>query len=147
MLILTVPFAFQGAVMLFDELYFHRKRGLPRWERIGHPLDTLSVLFCYLFLNLFNPSAFNMNIYIGLCVFSCLFVTKDEVVHTEKCEAKENWLHSLLFILHPIAFFAAGTLWQRGIGPNFLFALVLTSFLFMIYQILYWSFFEKTGQQ
>ena len=37
----------QGLAMLVDELLFHRRRGLPRWERIGHPIDTLSVLACY----------------------------------------------------------------------------------------------------
>jgi len=25
-----------------DEFYFHRRRGLPRWERLAHPLDTMT---------------------------------------------------------------------------------------------------------
>ena len=40
-------FGTQAALMMVDELHFHRRRGLPRWERIGHPLDTATVLVCY----------------------------------------------------------------------------------------------------
>ncbi len=47
---LAVPFALQGLAILVDEFYFHRRRGLPIWERWGHPLDTLSLLICWLFL-------------------------------------------------------------------------------------------------
>jgi len=104
MIWLMLPMILQGIAITFDELYFHRRRGLPLWERIGHPIDTLFVLFCYLFilLNLNEPTETNIKIYAVLCIFSCLLITKDEFIHTEKCEAMENWLHSILFILHPI---------------------------------------------
>ncbi len=40
---LFIPFALQTCCMAVDEVHFHRQRGLPRWERLGHPLDTLTV--------------------------------------------------------------------------------------------------------
>ncbi len=139
MFLLFVPFALQGLAMFFDEFYFHRKRGLPLWERIGHPLDTLSVFICYLFISLVGFSESNLYVYIGLCAFSCLLITKDEFVHTELCDAKENWLHAVLFVLHPITFLSAGFIWSKNLNANFLSLQPVVIFLFMIYQILYWS--------
>ena len=82
------------AVINIDEFYFHVKRGLPKWERIGHPLDTLTVLACFAFILIFPYSSLNLKIYIGLALFSCVFVTKDEFVHKECCPASEQWLHA-----------------------------------------------------
>lgn len=139
MILLLAPFALQGLAMFFDEFYFHRKRGLPLWERIGHPLDTLSVFFCYLFLSLAEFSETNLYTYIALCALSCLLITKDEFVHTKLCDAKENWLHSVLFILHPITFLSAGFIWFKNLSSSFLALQTFVIFAFMIYQILYWS--------
>src|SRR4051812_28762958 len=98
--------------MLADELIFHRKRGLPRWERLGHPLDTLSALVCYAFLISVAPTRPHaLAIYVGLCAFSCLFITKDEFVHARHCEPFETWLHAVLFVLHPTVFVAFGWVW------------------------------------
>ncbi|MBC7420456.1 MAG: hypothetical protein H7328_06975 [Bdellovibrio sp.] len=140
MFFLYLPFALQGLAMMFDEFYFHHRRGLARWEKVGHPLDTLTVLACYLFLFTQPYSATNMNIFIGLAVFSCLFITKDEWVHTEVCSAEENWLHAILFVLHPVCFLAASLVWKDQIDQSFLLIQSTIIFLFMIYQILYWSF-------
>jgi hypothetical protein len=60
--------------MAVDEFYFHRRRGLPRWERLGHPLDTLTALACFVWLLSAAPSASSLSVYTGLSVFSCLFV-------------------------------------------------------------------------
>ncbi len=139
MTVLLIPFALQGLAMFFDEFYFHRKRGLPLWEKIGHPLDTLSVLACYSFIYFQPPTAMNMNIYIALCAFSCVLITKDEFIHTKLCEAKENWLHSVLFVLHPVTFLAAGIIWKNQLNPLFLAVQPLVIMAFMFYQILYWS--------
>ena len=137
--LLSVPFLFQGVAMFFDEIYFHRKRGLPLWERIGHPLDSLSVLLCYGFIYLKNPTTANIYIYIGLCAFSSLLITKDEFIHTEKCEARENWLHAFLFVLHPITFLCAGIIWKENLSQPFLLFQPVVIFAFMMYQIIYWS--------
>lgn len=139
MIFLLIPFILQGAVMFVDEFYFHHKRGLPLWEKIGHPLDSLSVLICYAYIFFQNPTDFDMKVYIGLCAFSCLLVTKDEFVHTGKCDATENWLHSLLFILHPITFLSAGVIWKENLAPQFLMLQPIVILSFMIYQILYWG--------
>jgi hypothetical protein len=143
MILLFSPFIFQTIAMCFDELYFHKKRGLPLWEKIGHPLDTLTVLIAYLFLSFNEPSLFNLKVYIFLSAFSCLFVTKDEFVHTKYCEAKENWLHAVLFILHPLTFLSAGFIWFYQLSPFFLKIQPFVILFVLSYQILYWSFFGK----
>ncbi len=139
MVLLYFPFALQGLAMLFDEFYFHHRRGLGLWERIGHPLDTSTVLACYLFIFTQAYSVENLKIYIALTAFSCLFITKDEWVHKDVSSAQENWLHAILFVLHPICFLAAGYVWKDQLDANFLKIQSLVIFLFMIYQILYWS--------
>jgi hypothetical protein len=97
-LLALIPFCLQALAIGIDEAYFHYRRGLPKWERIGHPLDTLSLLLC-LVMTLWAPfDGENLNIYIGLCVFSCLMVTKDEFIHKEHCPGAENWLHALLLL-------------------------------------------------
>jgi hypothetical protein len=141
--LLITPFLLQGLAMFFDEFYFHHRRGLPKWERIGHPLDTFSVAICYSFLFFQSPTDFNIKVYIGLCAFSCLLITKDEFVHTELCEARENWLHAVLFVLHPISFLSAGIIWKDGLNPTLIALQPIIILAFMFYQILYWSFIWK----
>lgn len=133
---LYLPFMLQGISMFVDEFYFHEKRKLQLWEKVGHPLDTLSVLICYCYL---IWGADNLTTYIALSAFSCLLITKDEFVHTKVCEASENWLHSLLFILHPICFLGAYLLKQEG-QMEFLKIQTLVVLIFMLYQALRWSY-------
>lgn len=158
--LLFFPFVLQTALIFFDEFYFHHKRGLPRWERIGHPLDSLSVLLCFIYV-LFCPyDGLHLKIYIGLALFSCIFVTKDEFIHKECCPASEQWLHALLFINHPILLSLLGILWslyQSVIPPSFLipfleyrsqiatFLWIQTFFIgsYALYQALYWNVFRK----
>jgi hypothetical protein len=128
---------------MFDEFYFHHRRGLPKWERLGHPLDSLTVLVCFAFLIFFEPSEFNLWMYAGLAVFSCVFVTKDEAVHLKHCTAAENWLHSILFILHPLVFIAAGMLWYSQSANSLLVIQTFVLVAFLIYQIGYWNFYAK----
>lgn len=137
MMWLYIPFILQALCITFDEFYFHHKRGLPKWERIGHPLDTLSWLVC-LGITLFLPFEY-VNTYIGFGILSCVLVTKDEFVHTEHCEGSENWLHALLFILHPITLVAGALLWKNG-DFNFLLMQTLAVGLFFVYQVIYWNF-------
>ncbi len=137
-----IPFVVQACAMLFDEFYFHLKRGLPKWERIGHPLDTLTVLSAFTFTLLvpFNPVSWK--IYLGIALLSCLFVTKDEWVHRKHCQGTEQWLHALLFSNHPLVLFSTGALWKMQ--PSFFRPFILTQVLFTIvfglYQIIYWNF-------
>ncbi|MFT6067990.1 MAG: hypothetical protein ACJAT2_002519 [Bacteriovoracaceae bacterium] len=151
LLLLIFPFILQAGATFFDEFYFHHKRGLPLWERLGHPLDTLTVLACFSFVLFFEPTKSNILIYIGLALFSCLFITKDEFIHHEKSLASEQWLHSVLFVIHPITLFVLSLYWFESVTTNLLFSgehqlfqsiikgQFIITIIFLIYQILYWS--------
>jgi len=155
-----IPFALQMLVIALDEGVFHIRRGLPKWERIGHPLDTLTVLACMLYV-LWVPFRTETVLgYIALAVFSTLFVTKDEFVHSTHCPASEQWLHAVLFTLHPITLTVAGfawpvvqgvpmtswvTLWLDAPDPlrRFLVIQAISMTLFLIYQIVFWNWIWK----
>lgn len=155
--LILIPFILQSIVIGCDEWYFHVKRGLPLWERIGHPLDTLSLIVCLGFLLLVPFSASAVKIYLGLGAISCLMVTKDEWVHKHLCPASENWLHALLFINHPLVLLSSGLIWWRTgaeepaqwltnwlTDPEPLRIILLGAAVaatgFMFYQIIYWNF-------
>lgn len=159
-LLSLLPFALQAIVIFFDEGYFHIRRGLPKWERIGHPIDTASVLLCMGFV-LFVPFSKEMLIlYIILASLSTILVTKDEFVHKEHCPAAEHWLHALLFTLHPITLITAGFIWPvvQDVevaawitnwldNPEALYLFLQGQFatmsLFFIYQVIYWNVLWK----
>lgn len=154
--LLFFPFFLQATAIFIDEIYFHIRRGLPRWERIGHPLDTATVLICLLFILLVPYSADALKWYIALSLFSCLMVTKDEWVHKEHCPALENWLHALLFLNHPLVLSLSGLFWWSFSwpelhpwipGPELLrpFLILQTAGVafFMSYQIFYWNFLAR----
>jgi hypothetical protein len=63
--LLLLPLIVQAIVIFVDEFYFHFAPGQPRWERIGHSLDTVTVLAPVLWLLVSAPSERN------LIVFSC----------------------------------------------------------------------------
>jgi len=157
------PFILQVLIIFFDEFYFHIKRDLPRWERIGHPLDTLTVLLCFVYVLFFPYDAWHLKIYIGIALFSCIFVTKDEFVHKECCPASEQWLHALLFLNHPIILALLGVIWplhsaehlpafllsfeeDRGLVSGFLWMQTLFIGLFALYQALYWNVLRKKDE-
>ncbi len=156
----TLPFWLQALCIGVDEGYFHIRRGLPLWERIGHPLDTLSFLFCIGYVLFVPYSAAAVFPYVCLALFSCLLITKDEFVHQKYCPGAEHWLHALLFIIHPMALAGAALLWPiaQGASPvpwfsswisadpaireKILFFLRLQGCSmsgFLMYQILYWN--------
>ena len=161
--LLFMPIAIQALAMFFDEFYYHWKRGLPKWEQVGHPVDTTSVLLCFGMTVFSEFSIENLAIYIGFAVFSSLLITKDEFVHAEHCEPGEAWLHSVLFVLHPMVLLAMAYAWflsntavlhwpvaftnSLGVGPSqlrfFLQTQFAVIFLFFIYQIVYWRYYDK----
>jgi len=156
----VLPFALQAVAIALDEGIFHVRRGLPKWERIGHPLDTLSVLVCMGYV-LFVPfSTRSLALYIVLAVFSSFLVTKDEFVHKEHCPAAGNWLHAVLFLLHPVTLACAGFIWPvvQGIEVTpwisrwlndkdallfFLQGQFCAMTFFLIYQIVFWNVIWK----
>ncbi|HET9930052.1 MAG TPA: hypothetical protein VFQ35_05180 [Polyangiaceae bacterium] len=130
--------ALQALFMLVDEARFHRRRGLPRWERIGHPIDTASVLACCCVTVVFEPTPRSLWLYAALGIGSCLLVTKDEFVHSRHCEPMEHWLHAMLFILHPLLLAALAVLWLQH-ERVVLTAQTLATFAFGAYQAIYWN--------
>lgn len=138
--LLLLPVLLQALAMFVDEFVFHRRRGLPRWERLGHPLDTLTVALCYGWLIAVPPSEPHaLSIYVGLCAFSCLFITKDEIVHARLCEPLETWLHALLFVLHPIVFLALALIWRAGTNTWVLNGALGSTLGLFAYQLAYWN--------
>ncbi|HEU0036663.1 MAG TPA: bifunctional 2-polyprenyl-6-hydroxyphenol methylase/3-demethylubiquinol 3-O-methyltransferase UbiG [Kofleriaceae bacterium] len=142
--ILIVPIALQAIAMLVDEGYFHRRRGLPRWERIGHPLDTLTIVACLAWLVTHEPSRDALAVYVALAIGSTLFVTKDEPVHAKLCGGGEQWLHAVLFALHPIVLAALAIAWWQG-ETGLLVGQLAVTLAFCGYQITYWSFVRDDG--
>ncbi|NGX62146.1 MAG: hypothetical protein K940chlam9_01640 [Chlamydiae bacterium] len=139
-----IPFIVQGLVIVWDEFYFHWKRGLPLWERIGHPLDSFTVVLCLSYVLLFPYSKEVLLPFVILAVLSCLFVTKDEFVHKEHCDGKEQWLHAVLFLNHPLVMISMGMLWARGAGSHlFLTSQLVFTSLFCLYQLVYWNLVWK----
>jgi 2-polyprenyl-6-hydroxyphenyl methylase/3-demethylubiquinone-9 3-methyltransferase len=141
---LAIPIGLQALAMIVDEGVFHRRRGLPKWERIGHPLDTLTIALCLAWLVATRPSdAHALAIYVALAAFSTLFVTKDEPIHTRLCTAGEQWLHSLLFVLHPIVLAAFGMLWWAGGHEAILVGQLAVVVAFGGYQVTYWNVIRR----
>ena len=138
--------ALQGLFMGADELLFHRHRALARWERVGHPLDTLTVLVPLLLTLSVLPQSPWIGAFIAMAIFSCVFVTKDEWVHARLCGGGENWLHAMLFILHPVLFLALFTLWKNGHYGWLTLQAVVTS-CFLAYQVVYWNFVRAASPE
>jgi len=137
---LLIPVVLQAVATVVDEVVFHRARGLPRWERIGHPLDTLVLALALGWLVVTDrATAGALPIYVALAAFSTLFVTKDEPLHARVCTAGEHWLHSVLFVLHPIVLGALGVLWWIGGHHTILVAQLGVVLAFAGYQGVYWN--------
>lgn len=134
--LILVIWVSQGILMFFDEFKYHHKRGLKKWERVGHPIDSFFFLIPFVYTLYFS----NIYIFLVLSLVSCLIVTKDEFVHAKECDAPEQWLHSVLFIIHPIAFIGLWLAWQNGFSQIIKFQSLII-FLFMLYQIIYWNFY------
>jgi hypothetical protein len=145
--LLLVPAALQMLAMFFDEMVFHRARGLPRWERVGHPLDTLTAATCYAWLVRTPPeSPRALGVYVALCAFSCLFITKDEFIHARVCAPMETWLHSVLFVLHPIVFLAFGVIWELHLAPWLVIVELCLTLGLLLQQVVYWRYFDRREQ-
>ncbi len=135
---MIIPFFLHALLMGVDE-GIHLKRGLKKWERLGHPLDTLSVLVCVLYVLNTPFSESNFYVYLGLAIFSTIFVTKDEWVHARECGAFEQWLHSLLFILHPVLLYCIYVFWSENSFPQWFAPMPYGIALFGLYQLVYWN--------
>src|SRR4051812_48840048 len=93
--------AAQACLMLVDERLFHRDRVLGEWESWGHVADSAFFAAALASATLLPPSRAALSLYAALALASTLLVTKDEWIHARECEGTENWIHALLFSLHP----------------------------------------------
>lgn len=155
--LLLLPLGVPALAILVNEFYFHFARGLPRWERVGHPLDTLTLLAPVLWLIVSSPSERNIVIYIMAAVFSCFFVIKGELVHADLCAPAERVNHAVLLIAHPLALVSLALLWplyHASAGPiawfiqfhgrEFALSAPAVVLVFpMIYQAVYWNLIWK----
>jgi sorbitol-specific phosphotransferase system component IIC len=138
----VIPLFAQAGLMLVDEFIFHHRRGLPKWECVGHPIDTASVLVCYAVAVFKEPSSAALGWYLALACGSCLLVTKDEFLHASVCTPSEHWIHSMLFVLHPIVLGVVA--WQWLIHEYALAQVQLVvTLLFGLYQVGYWCAVRK----
>jgi hypothetical protein len=138
-LAVVVLFSLQALFMWADEWVYHRRRGLPRWERWGHPLDSVAYLSALVVPALAAPAAPWIHLYIILAIFSCLLVTKDEWVHTEQCAAGEHWVHAVLFLIHPSVLIFVGLSWVSNEAVALRGSLPVLIGVFACYQIARWS--------
>ncbi len=144
---LIIPFVVQGAAMAFDEFWLHRKRNLPLWERVGHPLDTLTLIACLGWAATQPPGGTQRMIFATLAVISCLMITKDEWIHSRECQPIEQWVHALLFVLHPVVLGMAYLGWTQGYGRGVILAQLLTVSAFFVYQVVYWNFLKRPHEK
>lgn len=148
---------FHAFVLFVDEFYCHLKRGLPKWERIGHPIDTACFLICYILVIFFPMNDVVFFIFLINAVFSCFLIVKDEAVHLKYANSFEQYLHALLFVLHPVILCILFLSWGLFTKSEFLFFnyfefsllkyVILTQFflaiIFFWYQLIYWNFVIK----
>ncbi len=155
--LLFSPFLLQALLIIFDEGFYHIRRGLPRWERIGHPVDTFSFVACLCLVQSIPYSTQGLIWFVILTILSCLLITKDEFIHKHHCPASEQWVHAVMFINHPVMLASLGLLWYASSGAShshlitlaiqdkkvvslFLKTQTIFTVAFMIYQIIFWNF-------
>ena len=139
MILFISPYIIHAIIFFWDEFYFHYKRGLALWELIGHPIDTLSTALCLLFVQTMPFSEGALLSYCGLLILSCLSVSKDEAVHYKLCSPTEMWLHSLLFLLHPILLLLPVCIWSLRSHP------FLQQFLGLSPEVVLWNYWFIWG--
>jgi hypothetical protein len=137
-ILLEAVAAAQAGLMAVDEWAFHRDRGLGRWESWGHAADSLVFAAALAPAALLAPSPRALALFAAGAAVSTLAVTKDEWVHARECGGGEQWLHAVLFVLHPCVFAAVGLLWARGEAPLLRAGLPLAALAWAAYQWAYW---------
>jgi len=118
----------QGSFLFYDEVVLHRQRGLPPWERWGHPMDTF--FFALPFVS--------GGVFITLSVLSCLVILKDEWIHHGRINGTEGFCHGALFVLHPVTLYWG----YRNLIASHQMLLQASSILLvtlMLTQLIYWN--------
>ncbi len=128
----------QTVLMIVDELYYHRRRGLGVSEAAGHAMDTCLFLAAVSLPSFLTAKPSALAGYALLALVSSLVITKDEWVHASECKPGEQWLHSLLFVLHAPVLIGFGLVWVRY--PNSVLIRGLPGLVagWALYQTTYW---------
>jgi hypothetical protein len=129
----------QALCTAVDELYCHRRRHLPKWERVGHPVDTFAFMATSAITALLAPVESNLALFWTLAVVTMLLVTKDEWIHKQYCDGFELWLHAVMFVLHGVSLVGLAWLWQHDEGAVIRGTVPVITGLVLIYQTLYWN--------
>ncbi|RHX93798.1 hypothetical protein DLM76_12420 [Leptospira yasudae] len=151
------PFFFGLVLAAIDEFYFHWKRGLPTWERIGHSIDIVFTIIPYSILIFFEYDQTNLLVYVIFALISCMTVVKDVWVHNRECEASEEFIHGLMSMLHPILLLIPALLWPSFHGGQssillskdatmfkfFFTAIYIGSFVWLAYNFIFWNMIDK----
>ncbi|WP_141733388.1 hypothetical protein [Oligoflexus tunisiensis] len=132
----------QGMIMVMDEFVFHRRRGLPPFERWGHVADTSLFLLALLVPAFLTPTPTWLAVYGGLAFASCVFITKDEWIHASACSGAEQWCHALLFVLHGPILLTTGLIWFLQPHHPTLKMLPPIILVWGLYQHLYWNVYH-----
>ena len=128
----------QAALMLVDERVFHRERALGQWESWSHVADSAAFAAALAPAALLAPTQGAALAYAALALASTALVTKDEWIHARECGGTEQWLHALLFALHPCVLIAIGASWARGEGGLLRAGLPVAVAGYSFYQWRYW---------
>lgn len=135
-LLSIVVLGVHAIAIAIDEFYFHWKRGLARWERYGHPIDTL--FFLLALGAIIQIETVGEPFAIAAAVLSSLVIIKDEFEHKKRSTGAENLLHALLFVLHPAVLYCCYlNRDQLSVG------LLLPAAAFLVYQLGFWVILKK----
>jgi hypothetical protein len=142
-----VAFMMQSSLIAVDEFICHRSRVLPRWELVGHPIDTFC-LWAYLAALWFLDADFVWALSVAaiLGFISCLVITKDEWEHKKHSSAFENWLHAMLFVIHPTVVLLYYYLWYEDVDdfiPLLHMSFVLVGSYFFFQCFMSWFRWQK----
>lgn len=143
---LLLPLILQGVLVGVDELFCHRSRGLSLLEARLHIIDTLlAALPLLVILVAGQITSSTMAIYTVVSTLSCLSITKEEGLHQKVCGPWEHWIHSLMFMVHPLVYISLGYQWVNNTAN--LAPIALTYFIMMLsftlYQLVYWHSTHK----
>ena len=135
-----------------DEYYFHRKRALCRKEVLGMFLDG-ALYLPPLVIASFAPYNDTWNVvFISFAVLSCISISKNEWFYKDDLSLKERWVHSVLYILHPILLYGFYHSWINNyFVHNLNFWMVQIMYLgfgvkTLTHQLIYWNYLRDDCQ-
>lgn len=137
----------QGLLFAVDEFICHRRRNLGRWERLGHPVDAIFLCIPLAIAAFGRFSDWKAVLFVAFSIASCAMVTKDEWVHSRECGGLESWIHSLMFMVHPVIFIFVGLSWYLDENSFVRRGLPFVAVLVGVYQLLYWNFYHDNSDQ